>query len=134
MAPPRGYPFTLSAQGEVFANGVIPKGLATVTATVKAVLGVTAGGAGAATVANMFLGAPNVYCALFAAPSAVGGTDGAEVAGTRGTMLGLTAQAQTVTATVPSSNSTAPAVYILRLWVDGLTGTNGVQVSDITVA
>jgi hypothetical protein len=113
---------------------VVPKGAVSVTATVKAVLGTTPTGTGAAAVANTVVGAPNVYLALFSAPQTSGGADGAEVAGTRATVTGLANTGASLTTAIPSTSSTAPIPYIVRLWVDGLTGTNGVQVTDMVMA
>jgi hypothetical protein len=134
LTPPGGYPFVLWAGGQTFANGAIPKGASSITATVIANGGVTPTGSGSAP-ANANKGAPNAYLALFAMPTSSGGADGAEVAGTRVTVIGMSAlQSSTLTCTVPSTSSAAPACYIARLWVDGLSGTNGVKISSIMVS
>ena len=132
MTSPAGYPLVLSATGELFAEGVIPKGALAVAAKVKATLGVTTNGTATPT-ANTYLGSATVTAALFAMPSTSGGADGAEIAGTRASVVVAGAE-ETLTVTAPTASTTAPAAYLWKLWVEGLTGTNLVSVSEVRVA
>lgn len=129
LVPPLGFPIVLSRQNETVAEGVLAKYAASVTATVVNVQGVTPAGSGTAPTASNAATAANVHLALFATPTTSGGADGAIVEQTD--LVGLGAVEQTITVSVPES--TAPATYIVRLWVDGLTGTNGVTVRSMAV-
>lgn len=125
FAVPGGLPTTLSLAGETVAEGLLPKGAAGLQATLAAVPGVTAAGDGADPTDNAPTTA-NVYLALYAAPTTVGGDDGLQV-GDASSISGLTAAEQTITIATPSGSTDTPAVYIWRLWVE-TTGTNGVEI------
>lgn len=124
---PRGYPFTLSRAIDEFASGFIPKGVATVSAKVKMVAGVTPTGTAGAAVPTNTVGTANVHLAVFSAPTSSGGADGAPQAQTD--VTGLTVNEQTITVTVPTT--VAATRYIVRLWIDSTTGTDLVSVSKM---
>lgn len=131
LAPAAGYPLDLWAGGDLFAEGIIPKGALSVAAVVKVTLGVTPNGTATPT-ANGYLGSATVTAALFAMPTTSGGADGAEIDDTRATVTATGAEA-TLTVTAPTESTTAPAVYLWKMWVEGLTGTNLVSVSEVGV-
>ena len=128
---PGGLPVTLWQGGETILSGVLPKGAGGLTATVRSAIGVTPGGSGKAPAAN---GASlaNVHLALYAAPTTSGGGDGALV-GSVQLIAGLGTTVQTISVAVPDPTANAPATYVWRLWVDGLVGTNGVQVTAVGI-
>lgn len=100
---PRGYPVRLFAAGESMLTGVIPRGITSVTATLATEIGQA-----------------NAHIGLFTMPSSSGGSDLAPVVQTD--LTGLTTKAgQTISVAVPTT--VAPACYVVKLWVDGITGT-----------
>lgn len=99
----------------MMAEGVVPKHVTSVTAGVYTETGTA-----------------DVHLAIYAAPSTVGGADG-ELIVTRDVdddslitksyqedAAAIGSEAQTLTLTMPIDR--APAVYIVRLWVDAVTG------------
>jgi hypothetical protein len=109
MAVPGGYPLRLLPALDSMLSGVIPPTALGVTAVVKPELA-----------------AANVHLALYAMPTASGGGDQALVA--QADALGITSAAQsTIAISVPMG--TLPTPYVVRLWVDGITGANADTIS-----
>lgn len=119
FAPAGGYPFRLWAGGQTMIEGVIPKSVATVTATVYAEQGTA-----------------DAHLALYEAPTSITSNvldpDGALVVDLdpddstlvikeyKSDAEGVGLTETTLSVDVPTNR--APATYIVRLWVDGITG------------
>lgn len=104
MAVPGGYPLRVLPAVDSFLSGVVPKVATAVTAVVQPELG-----------------AANVHLALYAMPITSGGGDNGQVA--RTDLTGVTSTTPTtISVSVPSG--VVPVPYIVRLWVDGITGAN----------
>lgn len=116
-----GFPLVLSAAGDTLVDGCIPKGMTSVSATVQTFTGTSL--VAGAQVANTPSTA-SVHLALYASPQTGGGADGAVAA--QADVTGLSSSPQTLTVDVPSATTDVPATYVVRLWVDELTSTNGV--------
>lgn len=119
LAAPGGYPITLARGRETIATGYVPKGSASVTATVRAEAGHK----------------PTVRAALLTAPTGSGseGSDpGAAVVD--GELTSLTSTATTLAITVPSGDGVASLVYCYRLWIEDMAGARGVIVDSVVVA
>lgn len=101
FSAPRGYPVRLVRGGETIMSGVIPRGVASVTATLATEVGTA-----------------SAHLALYAMPSVSGGPDLAPVA--QVDLILTTKAGQSLTVTVPSG--LAPAAYVVRLWVDAISG------------
>ncbi|HJU21570.1 MAG TPA: hypothetical protein VJ891_03605, partial [Casimicrobiaceae bacterium] len=107
LTPPAGYPIRLWLGGELMLSGVVPKGAASISVTAKCEMGTA-----------------NAHLAIFTAPTTSGGNDNGLVAEVDAS---LNASSQTMTLTIPSSSSTppvAPATYVVRFWVDTITGSS----------
>lgn len=128
FAVPGGLPATLSAAGETVAEGVLPKGAGGLSATVVAVRGVEAAGDGSDPTDSAPATA-SVHLALYEAPTALGGSDGVQV-GETSSISGLGAIPQTIAISTPDTTTTAPAVYVWRLWAE-TQGTNGVELDAL---
>lgn len=109
MAVPGGYPIRLLTAIDAFLSGVVPKAAVSVTAIVQPEFG-----------------SANVHLALYAMPSTTTGSDGAQVA--RTDVVGATSTTPT-TVVVTAPTGVLPAPYVVRLWVDGVTGTSQDTVS-----
>lgn len=105
---PGGYPIRLLSAWDSMLTGVIPQTVASVSAVVQTELGTA-----------------SAHLAIYTMPATVGAADGAAVAQTD--LTGLTSVAQTITVTVPTT--VTPACYVVRLWVDAVTGSNAETVS-----
>lgn len=93
FALPGGTPFRLHTRATHLLEGVIPKGIVSVSATLRAEKG-----------------SCSAKLALFAMPTTVGGDDGAEVASTTAT---ITTEGTTLTLATPTD--VVPTAYIVRL-------------------
>ncbi len=115
LAPAGGYPFRLWPGGKLMAEGVIPKHAKTVTASVYTESG-----------------SSDVHLAIYATPSESRGADG-ELIVTRdedddslilqtyqADANAIGSEAQDLTLTLPTDRE--PAVYVVRLWTDNITG------------
>lgn len=105
---PSGYPIRLLPAWDTMLSGVIPKSVAAVSATLQTESGTA-----------------RAHLAIYTMPTTVNGSDQALVAQTD--LAGLTSVAQTMTVTIPTT--VAPACYIVRLWVDSITGSAADTVS-----
>lgn len=103
MLVANGYPVRLLPALESMMQGVIPKGIASVSAVVATESGTA-----------------NAHIGLFAMPTTSGGNDNAVIAQTD--ILGLTSSQQTMTVAIPTT--ALPACYVVRVWVDSITGSN----------
>lgn len=101
FAPPGGYPFRLVDSGDVLASGVVRKGVVSVSAVLRTESGLA-----------------DAHLALYEPPATLNADDGALVDQEDITGLGTTAQ--TLTIAIPTS--TVAQLYVVRLWVDGITG------------
>ena len=79
FVPAGGYPLALGPSMDYIAIGVLPKGFASVSATLKAVAGVVPSGVAGTAATTNAVTACNVHLGLFAAPTSSGGVDGAPV-------------------------------------------------------
>lgn len=131
FAPAGGLPVTLSKANATVMDGVLPKGAAGLSVTVKASTGVTPTGTAGSDPTENAPTTASVYLAIYAAPTTVGGSDGLQVGDTV-SVTGLSVTEQTLEIETPSATTDTPAVYVWRLWVDTL-GTNGVEVSDLVM-
>lgn len=122
LSPAGGFPFRLTPQADGFLQGVLPKG----TTQVNAVLAMEAGSC-------------NAHLAIYATPTTTQplGSDGALAL--QVDLTGIRTQAQTLTLNVPTTG--IPATYVVRLWIDSVTGTipgktapAGAIVSSFTVS
>ncbi len=115
MAPAGGYPFRLWDGGQTIAEGVVPKDVTQATAVVYAEAGFA-----------------DAHLAIYEMPSAVSGADGAKlvdrdpeddrvVVKTYQADALATGQTET-TLTLNMPTNRAPSSYVLRLWVDNITG------------
>lgn len=104
---PGGFPLRLLAARDAMLSGVITSAVSSVSATVQTESGTA-----------------NAYLALYTMPTTSNGSDNAQVAVT--TVSGLTSTAQTMTVAVPSN---AQACYVVRLWVDTVTGSTADTIS-----
>ena len=134
-----GYPIALSSPRQTITEGILPLWATSVTATFKAVSGVTPGGDGEEPGTNTLTSA-DVHMAIYAMPTTSGADDGAPVAlDTDGTIfqvdsLGVLNSSTSLTLTILSGANIDPVPHVFRLWVDGLSGTNGLEVYSIVVA
>lgn len=104
---PRGFPVRLSAAGESILSGVIPRGIASVTATLATEIGTA-----------------SAHLALCTMPTTSGGNDNAIVA--QSDVTGLTTKAgQTISISVPD----VTLCYIVKLWVDKIAGSSSDTIS-----
>ena len=105
FTPPAGFPIRLWVGGDTMLSGFIPKGASSIVVTAKCESG-----------------SANAHLAIFSAPTVSGGNDNGNVAQVDGV---LSASAQTLTISIPNASSTppvAPATYVVRFWVDTITG------------
>lgn len=99
---PRGFPLRLVASNDSVLSGVIPPGVASVTATLATETGTA-----------------NAHLALCTMPTSATGSDLAVVV--QADLLGVTTKAgQSLTVVVPLA--ALPCCYVVRCWVDGITG------------
>ncbi len=101
-----GYPFRLLPAGDYVASGVIDKTVSSVSAIVQTEAG-----------------SANVHLGLFTMPATSTDGDNASLVQTDAVVTGTP---QTVTVTVPTA---APACYVVRLWVDSITGATADTIS-----
>lgn len=104
-----GWPARLLAARETMLSGVVPKLTLTVSANVYTEAGTA-----------------NVNLGLYTMPTTSGGQDGALVTSTT---VSATTLPQTVTLTVPDQTAASPLCYVVRLWVDSITGSSEDTVS-----
>ena len=129
---PAEYPIRLAKTSETMVIGTIPNGVTSVSATVSAFAGsVPSGVAGTAATTNALTTA-SVHLALFAMPATSGGADGEIEA--QEDLTGLTGAEQTITVEVPTGAEVVPVPYVVKLWVDELHSTNGVELSSMSIA
>ena len=100
---PGGYPVRLLFARDVFLSGVVPKGTTSVTATLQTESGKA-----------------NAHLGVFYMPSSVGGTDGAPIS--QVDITGLTSTSTSFSISMPDPTANAPSCYVVRLWVDSITG------------
>lgn len=110
LTPPSGYPVRLWIGGELTISAFLPKRIESVSADVYCESG-----------------SADVHMAIFSPPTTSNGDDQALVQ--QEDIEGLTNVPQTLTLTLPTD--VALSTYVLRLWVDGLDSTRGVQVTKI---
>lgn len=115
FAPAGGYPLRLWVGGQLMAEGVISKAVTQVTATVYAEAGIA-----------------DAHLAIYAPPSTSGGADEGRIEDLdpddatvilKAYQEDALAVGQTeTTLTIDMPTNRAPQTYVVRLWVDNLTG------------
>ena len=106
LTPPTGYPIRLWIGGDLMLSGFLPKGASSISVTAECETGIA-----------------NAHLAIFTAPTTSGGNDNALVAEVDAVM---SATAQTMMLNIPNASSTPPVqpvTYVVRFWVDTITGT-----------
>lgn len=102
---PRGFPLRLVASNDSVLSGVIPPGVASVTTTLATETGTA-----------------NAHLALCTMPTSATSATGSDLAVVvQADLLGVTTKAgQSLTVVVPLA--ALPCCYVVRCWVDGITG------------